>query len=118
MTWKPTAYPNGISTAGGLQVGAQGSVLAAIRAYTPALSPAAVAAGTTAEQIVAVTGLNAGDIVLGVNKPTAQAGLGIVGARVAATNELAITFANTTAAEITPTAGESYSLVVVTPGAG
>ena len=71
------------------------------------LSPALVAANTTAEQTVTVSGLIVNDVVV-VNKPTAQAGLGIVGARVSAANTLAITFSNNTAAGITPTASEVY----------
>lgn len=70
-------------------------------------SPVAVAANTSAEQTFTVAGLAVGDVVF-VNKPTAQAGLGIVGARVSAANTLAITFANNTAGAITPTASETY----------
>lgn len=76
---------------------------------TASLSPALVAANTTAEQTFTVAGLMPGDVVT-VNKPTAQAGLGIVGARVSAADTLAITFANNTAAGITPTAAENYSV--------
>lgn len=77
------------------------------------LTPAAVAANTTAEQTFASTGigLKTTDFV-GINKPTAQAGLGIVGVRVSAADTLAITFANDTAAAIIPTAGEVYLVKV------
>jgi hypothetical protein len=78
------------------------------------LSPSAVSANTTAEQTFTVTGLQVGDVV-NVNKPTAQAGLGIVGARVSAANTLAITFSNNTAGSITPTASEVYVVNVVRP---
>ena len=73
------------------------------------LSPASVAPNTSAEQTFTVTGLAVGNFV-DVNKPTAQAGLGIVGTRVSAANTLAITFANFTAATITPTASETYTI--------
>jgi hypothetical protein len=79
-----------------------------------ALTPAQVAANTTAEQTFTVNGLLAGDFVE-VNKPTTQAGLGVVNARVSAANTLAIAFSNNTGAGITPTAGESYQLLVVRP---
>lgn len=72
-----------------------------------ALSPASVAANTSAEQTFTVAGLKLGDFVA-VNKPTAQAGLGIVGCRASADNTLAITFANFTAGAIVPTAAETY----------
>lgn len=83
--------------------------------FSLALSPAAVAANTTAEQTFAVTGLKVGDVVLTVVKPTAQAGLGICGARVSALDQIAITFNNNTAAGITPTAAETYKIVVARP---
>jgi hypothetical protein len=79
-----------------------------------ALSPAIVAANTTAEQTFTVNGLLVGDFVE-VNKPTTQAGLGVVNARVSAANTLAIAFSNNTASGITPTASESYQLLVVRP---
>lgn len=78
------------------------------------LSPALVAINTTVEQTFTITGLQVGDYVT-VSKPTAQAGLGIVGARVTAANTLGITFANVTAGTITPTASEVYVLNVVRP---
>jgi hypothetical protein len=90
-------------------VNAPGKSLAAIYHTSSALTPAAVAANTTAEQIFAVSGLAVGDVVF-VNKPSAQAGLGIAGARVSSAGNLAITFVNATAASITPTAGETYQV--------
>lgn len=76
------------------------------------LSPAQVAINTTAEQTFTVNGLLTSDVVL-VQKPTSQAGLGIVGARVSAANTLAITWANVTGGALTPTASETYVLVVI-----
>lgn len=75
------------------------------------LTPAQVAINTTAEQTFTVPGLKVGDVVV-VNKPTAQAGLGIAGARVSAADTLAINFANVTGGAITPTAGEVYLVYV------
>lgn len=78
------------------------------------LSPASVANATAAEQTFTVTGLQTGDFI-NVSKPTTQAGLGIVNSRVSAANTLAITFMNTTAATITPTASEVYQVAVDRP---
>lgn len=78
------------------------------------LTPAAIVLNTTAEQTFTVNGLLAGDVVC-VNKPTAQAGLGIVGCRVSAANTLGITFSNNTASSITPTAAQVYKVVVSRP---
>ena len=78
------------------------------------LTPAAIVLNTTAEQTFTVNGLLPGDMVL-VNKPTAQAGLGIVGSRVSAANTLAITFSNVTGSSITPTAAQTYLVLVSRP---
>lgn len=87
---------------------------ARFRYVSSTLSPALVAANTTAEQTFSnIPGVNAvGDMVVAVNKPTAQAGLGIVGVRVAGNGQIAITFVNATAAGITPTAAEVYDFIV------
>lgn len=79
------------------------------------LSPAAVNANTTAEQTFTVPGVLATDDLVSVSKPTAQAGLGIVGWRVSAANQVGITFSNNTGAGITPTASQSYTLFLARP---
>ena len=78
------------------------------------LTPVAIVLNTTAEQTFTVNGLLAGDFV-SCNKPTAQAGLGIVGCRVSAANTLAITFSNNTGSSITPTAAQVYLILVTRP---
>lgn len=80
------------------------------------INPAAVAAATSAEQTFTVAGLKLGDTVF-VNKPTATAGVGIVGARVSATDTLALTFMNATAGSLDP-ASESYIIIVLRPETG
>jgi len=80
------------------------------------LSPALVAANTTAEQTFTVNGLQVGDFV-SVIKPTTQAGLAVTGARVSAVNTLAIAFGNFTASGITPTASQVYTVMVARPDA-
>lgn len=80
-----------------------------------ALTPSIVAANTTAEQTFTVPGVLASDVCMGVSKPSAQAGLGIVNARVSAANTVAITFSNNTASGITPTAAETYKFLLVRP---
>jgi len=80
-----------------------------------ALAPAQVAANTCAEQDFTVAaGLMAvGDAIV-VTKPTAQAGLGIVGARVKASTTLSITYVNATGSPITPTT-ETNLVTVIRP---
>ncbi len=76
------------------------------------LTPASVAANTTAEQTFAATGI--GLLVtdnVDVSKPSFQAGLGIVNVRVSAVDTLAITYVNATASPIVPTA-ETYQVAV------
>lgn len=77
------------------------------------LSPASVAANTVVEQtFTGITGLAPGMFVQ-VNKPTTQAGLGVLSARVTANNTLGITFINATAATLTPTASEVYTIAAL-----
>lgn len=101
-----------VDDANGLKVGANGSAFSELRKYSQSLDVASVATNTSAEQTFTVTGLVAAtDVVLSVIKPTATAGLGIVGWRVSADNTLAITFMNTTAGALDP-AAETYTIVV------
>lgn len=79
------------------------------------LSPALVALNTTAEQTFTVPGLRATDAILSVSKPTAQAGLGIVGYRVAGADSIGITFSNNTGGNITPTAAQVYLIAWARP---
>lgn len=78
------------------------------------LTPAAVNTITAPEQIFPCAGLAVGDFVY-VIKPTAQAGLGIAGARVSSAGNIGITFVNPTVGNITPTAAETY-LILHCPG--
>lgn len=74
--------------------------------------PTSVSANTTSEQTHTVTGVvYATDTVINVVKPTYQAGLGIVGARITADNEIKVTYMNCTASPITPT-NETYTYIV------
>ena len=75
-------------------------------------TPGAVSAATTATHTVTVTGVTTSDFVIGVSKPTVQAGLGIVGWYVSAADTVTITYMNATAAPITPTASETYQFFV------
>jgi hypothetical protein len=79
--------------------------------YSVAVAPSSVSANTTSEQAFTVTGVNTNDIII-VNKPTHQAGLGIVGARASDTDEVSITYMNTTGGGITPTS-ETYDIVAI-----
>lgn len=83
------------------------------------LAPSSVAANTTAEQTFTVTGLLASTAVE-VNKPSVTTGIALVNARVSAANTLALTYANVTAAAITPPT-ETYTIGYypnVSPSAG
>lgn len=96
----------------GTPVGSTALGLSDLLIVRVALTPALVAANTTAEQAFAVPGLPAGNWVVFASKPAAQAGLGIVGARVSAVDTVALTFSNNTAGGLTPTAGETYTLLL------
>lgn len=88
-----------------------GGAISQVKLYSQALDVASVAANTTAEQTFTVTGLTTDDLVF-LNKPSNNAGLGIVNARVSAANTLAITFGNFTAAGIDP-GSETYKIFAV-----
>lgn len=92
---------------------------AKIETLSLTLTPVACGANTAAEQAFSGlgTGLLAGDVIVGISKPTAQAGLGIVGWRndPAVADKFYITFGNFTGAGITPTAAEVYQVTIARP---
>ncbi|MTJ81739.1 MAG: hypothetical protein F8N37_12075 [Telmatospirillum sp.] len=90
----------------------RGNILGIFAVAVP-LTPAAVGANTTAEQVFTIRGVKPGDII-DVNKPSLDAGIGIANVRVSAANVVAVKFANTTGAAITPKA-ETYTFVVYRP---
>mgnify|MGYP000918801690 CR=1 FL=1 len=110
--------PKGISTASSDSLyvangSGSGTWKQRLRKLTATISPALVAANTTTEQTFTVNNVAlATDYCIGVSKPTAQAGLGIVGWRVSADNTIGITFSNNTGAGITPTASQTYTFFV------
>lgn len=81
-----------------------GTAITKIAVFAPSLTPASVAAATSAEQTFTVTGLATTDKVI-VNGPAIAAGTGIVNARVSTADTLVLAFMNATAAAVTPTAG-------------
>lgn len=88
----------------------------AILTFQGTLSPAIVAANTSAEQsfVVGPGAFNPLGGFVGVSKPTAQAGLAIGGCRIIDATHIGIVFNNDTAAGITPTAGEVYQFLLST----
>lgn len=86
--------------------------VSAVVIYGSAQTFAAVNANTTVEQAATVTGVRAGSLVH-VLQPTAQAGIGIVGARVSAANTLGVTFANPTAGNVTPTGALVFRVIEI-----
>ncbi len=97
------AAGQGVSVDSSLKVGASGTAITQQRGYTPALTPALIAAMGVTEQTFAVAGLTTADTVI-VNGPAAAAGTALVHARVSAADTLALTW-QTTGAGLTPTAG-------------
>ena len=86
--------------------------------YQQNLTVASILANTAAEQALTV-GTTAGngplttDFVAALNKPTAQAGMGIHGARISAANTLQFVLSNATAAAVTPTANQVYNVALL-----
>jgi len=83
----------------------------AFRHYTITIDPTTVAANTTVEQTFPVVGINTKDLIV-VNKPTTTAGLGIVGSRSSAKDQIAITFINATGSTINPPS-EQYNILAI-----
>ena len=78
-------------------------------------TPSGCVSMSAVEVLVTVTGIvTSTDVVLAINKPTCDAGIGIAGARVAGANLVGINYINCTAANATPTSGEIYQIVVGT----
>lgn len=77
--------------------------------FTPATT--AVGASTTVDVSTAVVGILADDIIAGVSKPSAQAGLGITGYRVSSAGNIAVQLYEGSSA-VTSTA-EAYSATVL-----
>jgi hypothetical protein len=69
---------------------------------------------TVSAQTFTVTGLALSDNVIGINKPTAQAGLAVGNGFVSAANLLGINFINT-GATVTPTTYEVYGVTIFRP---
>ena len=76
------------------------------------LSPTSVAPNISAEQTFTVPGLHLGDFVEVNVSGANQAGLAIGNTRVSTKDTIGITFANLTAATITPTASTIYTVFV------
>jgi hypothetical protein len=93
-----------------------GSVMTLATSQSPIA--AGVAAGNTSEASFTLLSTTAnmqvisGDLLY-INKPTAQASLGVGNVRVSATNVAAVTFNNVSTAATTPTAGEKYGFVAL-----
>lgn len=86
-----------------------------LNAINVTLSPASVAANTTAEQTFTCPGIAVGDLILDATKPTHQAGLQVIPGRIPGANQFTLVFANGTASPIVPTASQVYTIIVARP---
>jgi len=80
----------------------------------PTLTPASVAANTTAPQNFTILGLQVGDFCDVYFQGVQTAGIGIANARVSAANTLTIDFSNNTGGALVPAAG-IYGINVTRP---
>ena len=79
------------------------------------ISPVSVGAATAVQQTFTVPGVNVGDQIVDVTKPTQQVGLAVLPGAVTATNTVGIVFVNPTAGAIVPTAAQTYTLTIIRP---
>lgn len=96
----------------------KGDIGGQIVTYQETLTPALIASLTTAEQALTVGtaagwGPLAADFLAAINKPTAQAGIGLHNSRISAACTLQMVFSNTSGGNLTPTAGEVYNVVCI-----
>lgn len=82
----------------------RGNVLNAV-IFSSTLTPAQVAANTTAEQTFTILGLAVGDFINGNSVSAQTTGILIGSVRVSAPNTVSIQFVNVTATGATPAAG-------------
>jgi hypothetical protein len=98
---------------------ARGSACGMVATFSLTNSPASVATLTTAElgmTLVGGTGaavtIASGDLLF-VNKPSAQAGIGVGNVRVSSAGVAGVAFSNLSAGFLTPTASETYGIVAL-----
>lgn len=77
-----------------------------------AVTPASVAANTSAEQTFSVSGVDVGDFVAISTTASTGNATGIIGARVSAANTVAIRYINPTGGALTP-AADTYLINVI-----
>lgn len=82
--------------------------------FATLLTPAAVAANTTAEQVFTINGVALGDFINCQSGAAQTTGILIGNVRVTAVNTISIQFANITGGSLTPVAG-FYGFVWGTP---
>src|SRR5690242_17593737 len=75
-------------------------------------SPTAVAANACPAQSFTVAGVAAGDMFVAVQKPNGEAGLNVDDGHVTGSTAATINFCNHTSSSITPTASETYTVLV------
>lgn len=78
--------------------------------YQVTLTTGSVGATTTLETTSTVTGIAVGDVIA-INKPAAQAGIGVAGYRVSAANTIGVNYTNISSGAITPTATDAYDVI-------
>ncbi len=83
-----------------------------IRSATFTFDPISIAANTTVEQTVTLTGLKTDDLILSVIKPTFTAGIAVGQGRISLNDTLAITFINASGGAVNPPS-ETYTVVYI-----
>ena len=94
-----------------MSVGVMGGNVYRLRLVNVSINLPSVAANTTGIATATIDGLRTEDAVF-VNKPSHEAGLGIVNARVSADNTIEVTAINTTAGAVDEVA-ETFKVLIV-----
>lgn len=87
-----------------------------LRVFTVTLEDAGeVAANTSEQETIVVTGIKTTDILVGYTVDKFDAGLYYGNAIITADNEVKVEIANTTAGALTPTVDATYTFTVIKP---
>jgi hypothetical protein len=91
----------------------EGTPLSRYARYQAVLNASEVAQNTCVSQSFKVVGIRSRDILIGISKPTEQAGLSVSAGHVTGNEAATLNFCNNTPSPILPKQGETYQFVVV-----
>jgi len=102
-------FPSGLYIGGSLA----NQLFKRIAVFTAVENPSSIPANTCSVRALSATGAGTSDVLVSVTKPTAQAGLSFTPVNIGSIGSANVNFCNNTSSPIVPTAGETYTFVVL-----